>query len=100
MLQLIELNESTSGSKRRAAVATAPPRNESTFAEAIDALPSALRDIVRLRDVDRLNASTIAAMLGIETAQARVALHYARRAVRQRLLDRPVMNVTLAPAHR
>jgi DNA-directed RNA polymerase specialized sigma24 family protein len=98
MLQLMELSASTSRSEWRAAVATAP-RNDPTFAEAIDALPGALRDIVWLRDVDRVNASTIATKLGIDTAQVRVALQNARRAVRQRLLDQPVMGVTSAPAH-
>lgn len=99
MLQPIELSASTSGSESRAAVAIAPLRHDPTFAEAIDALPRTLRDIVRLRDVDRLNAGTIATMLGIDTAQARVALQCARRAVRRQLLGQPVMTVTLAPAH-
>ena len=61
--------------------------HDTTFTDAINGLAPALRDVVRLRDVGGLNARTIGAALGIGPAQVQVALLYARRAVRQRLLN-------------
>ena len=98
MFQLIELSQSTSSSERRAAGATASPRVNPTLAEAINALPNPLRDVVLLRDVDGMNVRTIATALGIGRAQAQVALLHARRAVRQRLLEHSAVEVTLALA--
>ena len=98
MFQLIEFNQSTRTNERRAAEAIGSPRVDPTFAEAINALPNPLRDVVVLRDVDGMNARTIATVLGIGRAQARVALLHARRAVRRRLLEQSAAGMTLARA--
>lgn len=52
---------------------------------AIDALPSVLREVLVLRDVQELAGEEVAAILGITEANVRVRLHRARQQLRARL---------------
>jgi RNA polymerase sigma-70 factor (ECF subfamily) len=59
---------------------------------AIAALPPRLRHVLVLRDVHGLDHATIADALGITEGAAKVRLHRARRALRDRLF--PLREVT------
>ncbi len=56
-------------------------------AEAIEALPEAQREVIRLRDVDGLSGAEVAAALEISDGNQRVLLHRARAKVRAALED-------------
>jgi RNA polymerase sigma-70 factor (ECF subfamily) len=62
-------------------------RNEilDRIAEAIEALPTAQREVVELRDVQGWSASDTADLLGITDVNQRVLLHRGRRAIRNAL---------------
>lgn len=57
------------------------------LAEAVDALPAKLRQVVVLRDVYALPHEAIAQELGITEAAAKVRLHRARRKLKESLFD-------------
>jgi RNA polymerase sigma-70 factor (ECF subfamily) len=62
-------------------------RNETLdrIAEAIEALPTAQREVVELRDVQGWSASDTADALGITDVNQRVLLHRGRKAIRNAL---------------
>jgi RNA polymerase sigma-70 factor (ECF subfamily) len=57
----------------------------SLVAEAIEALPPAQREVIRLRDVEGWSADEVVEALGITDGNQRVLLHRARSKVRQAL---------------
>jgi DNA-directed RNA polymerase specialized sigma24 family protein len=59
-----------------------------TFTAALNALPSAERRLLILHADPGATAERVGAALGITTAEARVGLLHARRAIRRQLSDR------------
>ncbi|WP_344922653.1 sigma-70 family RNA polymerase sigma factor, partial [Plantactinospora mayteni] len=55
------------------------------IAEAIDALPSRLRTVLSLRDVEGYSSEEVCSLLDISPGNQRVILHRARAVVRRRL---------------
>lgn len=56
-----------------------------TFAAALNALPRRDRDLLTLYEIEGASTDRVSAVLGISTAEARVGLMHARRAVQQYL---------------
>jgi DNA-directed RNA polymerase specialized sigma24 family protein len=63
------------------------PRN-STLGPSLDALTDRHRDVLRLRERTGLGAADMGRILGLSTAETRVALHAARLSLRSELFSR------------